>query len=123
MRLHYPKREGSLYDSLTALRKQAGLPADVYADIDTQLDLEMPSGYEHLFTWFMDISAGGRPGGGFGPTYILHSEIEAWSRNSGMPLRPVEIDILRKMDRAYVAEATKCAEEDRPSGTGKTPEA
>lgn len=106
---------GSEFDQLSALRANTpDLPADVLADVDAKLDIAIPDCGSHLFDWFLDLSAHGRAGSGFGPAPITYSEILAWrDMVRRHPIHSWEIEILMSMDSTYRAEVSKLQEEDK----------
>ena len=69
---------------------------------------------------FRDLSAT-RGGTGYGPLPISFAEIEAWSRLGGT-LEPWEIDLIRELDRVWMADAARQIKqhgEERPPSAGQ----
>ena len=62
---------------------------------------EIPKEGLHLWNWFWELSSG-RGSNGFGPLPLAFSEIEAWTRLRGVSLRPREVGIIKRLDRAFL---------------------
>jgi hypothetical protein len=62
---------------------------------------EFPEAWDHLMTWFLDLGLG-RTSSGFGPNPLTWADFQAWSQLTGIVLRPVEVQLLRVLDRAYL---------------------
>lgn len=62
----------------------------------------LPEGGEHLFDWFLELSAA-RGAGMSGPLGISYSELLAWSRLTGRRPAPWEVEILRALDAVFLA--------------------
>lgn len=57
-----------------------------------------------LWAFFVELSAV-REGNGFGPNPISHSQIEAWARLHGWPIRSHHIAIIRALDDTWLEHA------------------
>ena len=66
---------------------------------------------------FLELSTT-RGGTGYGPLPITFAEIEAWSRLRGA-LEPWEIDLICKLDRVWMADASRRIEAARDGASGK----
>lgn len=62
---------------------------------------EVPEWGRYLLGMFHDL-ASGRMSSGFGPMGIGWAEMEAWSRLRRRPLAAWEVDILRRLDDAWL---------------------
>lgn len=65
---------------------------------------ELPRGFSHVWNTFVRLHAA-RTGSGFGANPITYVEIDAYCRLSRLPLDPWEIEVIRALDDAYLAEA------------------
>lgn len=63
----------------------------------------LPPGGAHLWEWFQELN-GARTGNGFGPNPLPFTEISAWSALTGRSPRPWEVQAIRLLDAAYIAE-------------------
>lgn len=61
---------------------------------------EIPAAVEHIWGWFLQLSA--TRGGGFGPAPLAYSEIEAWTRMTGDDPTPWELERIMELDRIYL---------------------
>ena len=67
-------------------------------------DILIPPEYDHFFAWFWDISNMiDRNGDGYCRP-IAPGDYKAWLELSGEIVEPADYDILRAMDKAYVAQ-------------------
>lgn len=66
----------------------------------------LPRGAIGVWNAFAHLSAA-RPSGGFGPGAISFTEIEAYSRLTGHSLVPWEVEAIRALDGAYLAQRSK----------------
>jgi hypothetical protein len=84
-------------DHLLAIQKSTG-------KTPPELDIpRIPTGCEYLMSVFMDLHTT-RPSGGFGPSAIPISEINAWQRAMNSSLTPWEIETILHLDRAALSE-------------------
>lgn len=60
-----------------------------------------PAQLGYLLVWWGELSAARAPGMA-GPAPIGYGEIESWSRLTGRRLRPWEVDVLRRVDDAFL---------------------
>ena len=74
--------------------------------------IRIPEGGRLLWRWFADLSAS-RTYHGAGPNPISYSEIEAYARLMRWPLRPDHVQMIRRMDDAFLAELMRSL----PGGT------
>lgn len=65
---------------------------------------EIPEGWEHLWQWFWELSAG-RGHNGFGPLPLTWPDIAAWAHTGGIDLQPWQAAVFRAMDAAWLKEA------------------
>lgn len=73
---------------------------------DDRLDVRIPPEGRPLWDVFAQLSAS-RPSGGFGPSPIGPSDMQAWCTLRGVQLTPWEADTLSAMDAALIAAAAK----------------
>ena len=75
--------------------------------------VEIPSEGAHLWHWFWSLS-NRRPSG---PEPLSYAEVGEWQRLTHTPIRPEEVEMLMRMDDAYLAEVRKeqAAAADRAS--------
>jgi hypothetical protein len=62
-----------------------------------------PAACEDLWRIFMELHAS-RSSNGFGPSRITFSEIDAFQRVTGVRLKAWEVEAIRRVDRAFVAD-------------------
>ena len=67
---------------------------------------EMPDCLNYLWQWFCELS-NGRSYGEFGPMSINYSEIKAWTDLTHSEPTAWEVEALKSIDRAFLAEAFK----------------
>ena len=70
---------------------------------------EVPLAGDRAWSIFLDLHAT-RGSNGFGPSPISFGEVESWSRLRREPVRPFELDIIRKLDVAYLTAVAKKVE-------------
>lgn len=63
-------------------------------------DLDLPEAGAHVWEWFWEISARRRSG----PEALSYAEVGEWQRLTSTQVRPEEVEMLMKMDNAYLAE-------------------
>ncbi|PKN71192.1 MAG: hypothetical protein CVU54_01865 [Deltaproteobacteria bacterium HGW-Deltaproteobacteria-12] len=68
--------------------------------------LEVADCLLYLWHWFCDLS-NGRQYGEFGPMPLSFSEIRAWANLTKIEPEAWEVDVIKQLDRAYLAEAMK----------------
>lgn len=103
---------GTLRDHLESVERQTGKTPDKLIPPD------FPDAVGHLWEWFIDLDRA-RPSGGFGPSAISYAEIDAFARLTGAEPTPFEVDVLRALDREYLA--TVVAWREAESKTAKKP--
>jgi hypothetical protein len=62
---------------------------------------EIPFYIEHIWIWFWQIS-NGRSAGMSGPNALTWQDIKAWKDLLQVQIRPVEVEIIYEIDRAYL---------------------
>lgn len=67
---------------------------------------EIPEGFECLWQWFWELSAG-RSNNGFGPLPLTWPDMAAWAEAGGIDLQPWQTAVFRAMDAAWLQEAAK----------------
>ena len=72
-------------------------------------EFEIPIEGEHLWNWFWELS--GRRPQGFSISLIPYSEIKAWLEVRKLLIYDWEIEIIIKMDRAFLEEQQKTKKE------------
>ena len=83
---------GSKFEHLERIEKQTGR---------TQIpEFDIPPEGQHLWDWFWELS--GRRPQGFGLSLIPYTEFEAWDRIRKPLIYDWEIEILTKMDHAFL---------------------
>lgn len=70
---------------------------------------ECPADGEHVWQWFLEISAG-RGSNGFGANPISWPDIDAWSRLTETIIRPSEIRAIKVLDGIWLEEQAKAQE-------------
>jgi hypothetical protein len=86
--------------------------------VDPEPEPEPPDSVTHIDRWFWELSER-RQQGMNGPLPLSFSEIEAWSRVTATPVRPIEARMMVDMDNAYLsacAEVRGIAERERREG-------
>jgi len=80
-------------------------------------DFEVPIEGEHIWDWFWELS--GRRPQGFGNSLIPYSEIKSWVEVRKPLIYDWEIEILTKMDMAFLAGLQEVKKEkgQKPSKT------
>lgn len=66
----------------------------------------MPDAVEHVWEWFWDLSARRKTG----PEALTYAEVGEWQRLTGTAIRSEEVEMIMRMDDAFLAE---CREEQR----------
>ena len=61
---------------------------------------ELPPVLEHIWKWFLRLSA--RRGGGYGPAPFSFQEIGAWAELTRCEPSPWEVEQLEKLDDLYL---------------------
>lgn len=62
----------------------------------------VPPQVTHILEWFFELSSA-RTGNGFGPNPLTWTDFDAWARLMNRVVRPWEIEMLRALDRCYLA--------------------
>jgi hypothetical protein len=62
---------------------------------------QCPDELRYLFEWFIEVS-GGRGNSGFGPNALAWTDLAAWASLTGNAPSPVEVGILRDLDRVFL---------------------
>jgi len=75
-------------------------------------DFEIPLEGDHLWNWFWELS--NRRPSGFGPSLIPYSEYESWLRVRKPLIHDWEIEILTKMDQAFMEGQQEQKKEKQP---------
>lgn len=65
--------------------------------------LEVPPEGAHLWHWFWSLSNRRRSG----PEALSYAEVGEWQRLTHTPIRPEEVEMLMRMDDAYLEETRK----------------
>jgi hypothetical protein len=65
-----------------------------------------------VWFWFRDLIDCREAGFSTGP--LSHQEIESWSRLCRVPVTPLEVKLLRQLDRAFRAQANKVQTTEAP---------
>ena len=68
---------------------------------DKTVDVDVPEDGEHIWEWFWHLS-GMRASGMNGPQPLNYLDLEAWKSATGTIVLREEIEILLRMDRAYL---------------------
>ena len=63
-------------------------------------DYDAPDAVAHVWEWFWDLSARRKSG----PEALTYAEIGEWQRLTGTAIRPEEVEMLMKMDDAFLAD-------------------
>lgn len=63
----------------------------------------VPAGGGHVWDWFWRLSNRRRSG----PEPLSYAEVGEWQRLTRTPIRPEEVEMLMKMDGAYLTEVRK----------------
>lgn len=103
------ERGVSLFDQFEQVFKQTGKWPEEYEPLDP------PLGSEFVWDVFWELR-NSSPSGFSGPERLTFLEMDAWQRLRGHKLDNLTIDILLKMDSAYMAEWHKDQKK-----TAKTP--
>jgi hypothetical protein len=82
---------------------------------DQKFEPDMPVvfGAEHLLAYLWDVGPVMVSGGE--TVAVLHSELQAWQSNTGIELRPWEINFLRRLSSEYLSESFNARKEDCPA--------
>jgi hypothetical protein len=62
---------------------------------------EFPDLLEHVWTAFISLS-NGRSVGFSGPNPISYMDIKSWCDLTGTPLEPIDVDIIKRLDRIFL---------------------
>lgn len=62
---------------------------------------EIPLCIEHIWEWFWQIHKG-RSSGMSGPNPLTWSDLYAWASLTGLQVRPIEFEIIKDIDSAYL---------------------
>lgn len=81
-------------------------------------DVRPPEGAEVLWAAFQRLSRA-RTSGAAGPNPITFSDIHAWMRITRTPLSPAHVQIIERMDQAYLERAYERS--NVPAGTPVSP--
>lgn len=76
--------------------------------------------HEAMVQWLFE--AGPVVAGGMGPASLSHSEIAAWSANTGVPLSSWDARMLRRLSQAYLAQSQGSTAFDAPPPWQPEPE-
>jgi len=68
--------------------------------------VDMPQALLYLWFWFCDLS-NSRSYSEFGAMPLSYSEIYAWSQLTSNDPMAWEIDVIKRLDRAYLVESAK----------------
>jgi hypothetical protein len=80
---------------------------------------EMPPLFEHIWRWFLRLTA--RRGGGYGLAPLSFQEIAAWSGLTRLEPTPWEVEQLEKLDDLYLKISNeKMKKDDHGGRAGKT---
>ena len=71
----------------------------------------MPIGAIHVWTTFIRLH-NRRGSSGFGPSPILWSDIDSFTRLSGFVLAPWELEIIEDLDMVFFAEQAKAQKQE-----------
>lgn len=66
-------------------------------------DVEVPPEGSHVWHWFWSLSNRRRSG----PEALSYAEVGEWQRLTHTPIRPEEVEMIMRMDDAYLAEVRK----------------
>lgn len=83
------------------LRKHIAAAQKAGRDVSEYAPPPLPSGFEHLWGWYVEI-AEASGSGGFGPARIGWRDIEAWATLHRIRIAPFELECLVAIDRAYL---------------------
>lgn len=61
-------------------------------------DIDVPNQADHVWDWFWELSARRKSG----PEALSYAEIGEWQRLTRNTVRPEEVEMLMKMDDAYL---------------------
>ena len=67
---------------------------------DPTPEIDVPAEGSHLWEWFWTLSRRRRGG----PEAITYSEVADWQRLTGTAVRPEEIQVLMRMDDAFLSQ-------------------
>lgn len=98
------------------------VPVELLSQEDRELleGPDFPHGFEYLWQWYTELSAG-RGSGGMGPAPISYEGIEAWSRLTKRDVTPWEVDTIKMIDGLFLQHVASDQREKRkkrqkPSG-------
>lgn len=63
-------------------------------------EYEVPEAGDHVWEWFWALSARRRSG----PEALTYAEVGEWARLTATPIRPEEVEMLMRMDDAFLSE-------------------
>lgn len=72
----------------------------------------VPPCFQNVWFAFWELDRT-RPNAGFGPMPITFTELKSWCELMGEPLDRGDIQVLGRLDRAYLDEASKKLDSDR----------
>jgi hypothetical protein len=70
----------------------------------------LPREAVHIWTWFLEL-CGARSSNGWGPNPLGFQDIRAWAELTGTTIRPVEVQVLLRLDQEWLSEGNKAAEQ------------
>lgn len=70
-------------------------------EIELESEPETPAALEHVWAWFWELSQA-RTQSANGPNPISYSEIKNWSELTRTEIRPIEIEVIRRLDSTYM---------------------
>jgi hypothetical protein len=90
-------------DHLLNVLEQAPEDSDMYNSALIELDEgpEIPYCIEHVWEWFWQIHKG-RTNNMSGPNPLTWTDLLAWTVVTGIQVRPIEFEIIKEMDSAYL---------------------
>lgn len=72
--------------------------------------VRLPEEGFYLWQWFLELHAG-RGSGGFGPSAISYQDIKAWAELTGHAPTPWDIETIKQLDYAYLAQMATSAKQ------------
>ena len=81
-------------------------------DQDMLAGPEFPSGFQYIWEWYMELSAG-RSGGGLGPSNLTYEGIMAWKTLSCREVSSWEIDTIKMIDAVFLRTHFEKQRQDR----------
>lgn len=113
--LSKPREDGScLFDHLEQIEKSTGKWPEQYEPPNP------PEDTEYLWDLYWELRNASRSGFS-GPEKLSFLELDAWQRLRGHKLDNLTIDILLKMDSAYMAEWSKDQKKNKKASPPKAP--